>query len=225
MGRTGGLLLGALIFALAAAGVLVWTGQVKLPSQGGSPTATIPATPAPPSPEAQLVKMMNDVAAGGGFAATFQEKDLRKWQISEGHKLERFSLPSSDAAFARLTSSVVLDKASVNWPSQGLSTKLPVQFAQAANGKRIQVGVVARAAQTNGSPEVSILFATQQAGNTGWRTFQLDQQFKLYKFVYDILPVEAGYTATPIVVISSDTAGGGKAVELLGTYVKVVKVE
>jgi len=223
--RAGTLIVGALIFALAAAAVLIWTNQISLPGQPPAPTSApaTPSKPAPPSQEAQLVTAMNDVAAGGGFAATFQEQDLLKWQIADGNRLERFSLPTSDAAFARLTSSAVLDKASVSWPSLGLSAKLPVQFAQAANGKRIQVGLVARSAQTNGSPQVSIVFATQQAGNTGWRTFELGQQFQLFKFVYDIPPVEGGYTATPIIVVHSDEAGSGKAIELLGVYVKVVQ--
>jgi len=224
MSRTGLLVVVALIFALAAAGVLVWTNALNISGQpSGAPSATAPSTTAPPSREAQLVTSMNQAAAGGGFAASFLETDVSKWQIAEGHRLERFSLASSGPVFARLTSSVALDRASVQWPSLGLSMALPVEFANLANGRTVEIGFIARAAQSNGSSELSVIYATQQAGNSLWQTVELKPNFEAYKFTYDVPRIETGYVNGPILVFHSDAAGGGKAVEMIGAYVKLAQ--
>ena len=136
MTRTGNLIAGALAFALAAAGVLVWTDFLQLPKQGSAPlpsATTIPSN----SNELRLVTAMTEAVAGGGFAASFLESDVRKWQIAEGHRIERFSLDAAGPAFARLTSSTPLDKASVLWSSLGLSLPMPLELANAANGSQI----------------------------------------------------------------------------------------
>jgi hypothetical protein len=204
-------------------GVIFFTDVFKTGMPGSPQTTTRTPTTPTVSREAQLVKEMNDAAGSNGFAASFMENDLRKWQIADGYRLERFTLESSGPAFARLSSSVPLDKSSVTWPALGLSAGLPSTFIAAANGKRIQIGVVARASRANASGEVSVLFATQQAGNSGWRSFPLDGNFQLFKFVYDIPPVDGGYTANPIIVVNSDANGSGKSVELLGIYAKIVQ--
>ncbi len=165
---------------------------------------------------------LNSAAIGNGFAATFLETDASKWRVAEGFKFERFSLGAEGPAFGRLSSSMPLDEKSVNWPALGLSAVLPLDFARAANGERIQVGVIARASQSGTSQSISVLYATQQAGNTGWRKFELQSNFQLFKFVYDIPLVEGGYDATPIVVINSDPTGSGQSSEILGIYVKIV---
>lgn len=226
MSRTGYLVVGALIFALAAAGVLVWTNYIDL--SGKPPVAAPKSAPAsapasqPPSREAQLVTAMNEAAAGGGFAASFMETDVRKWQIAPGHRLERFSLDPAGPVFARLTSGVALDKASVQWPSIGLSLTLPVGFAKLVNGRKVEVGFIARSAQSNGSPDLSVIYATRQAGNSLWRTFELKPNFEAYKFTYDVPSIESGYVNGPIVVFHSDAGGSGRAVEMIGAYVKLV---
>lgn len=225
MSRTGYLVVGALIFALAAAGVLVWTNNIDLSGEPHTvPGNNLPTTPttAPPSREAQLVTAMNEAAAGGGFAASFLEEDVRKWQIGPGHRLERFSLDPSGPVFARLTSSGTLDKASVEWASLGLSMALPVEFANLANGRTVEVGFIARSAQSNGSPDLSVIYATQQAGNSLWRTIELKPNFEAFKFTFDVPKVESGYVNGPIVVFHSDAAGSGRAVEMIGSYVKLV---
>lgn len=219
------LIIGALIFALAAAGVLVWTGVIdpsKTTSTTSAPPADTAATvpPATLSREAQLVNEMSAAAAGGGFAVSFVEADVRKWQLAEGQKLERFSLDAAGPVFARLTSPSALDKASVEWATLGLSLPLPVEFANMANGRKIEVGFVARAAQSNGSSEISAIYATQQAGNSGWQAITLKPSFEAYKFVYDVPRVDGGYTNGPIVVFHSDAAGSGRSIELIGAYVK-----
>jgi len=224
MSRTGLLVVVALIFALAAAGVLVWTNALNISGQPSvAQNATAPATTAPPSRESQLVTLMNQSAAGGGFAASFLEADVRKWQIAPGHRLERFSLDPSGPVFSRLTSSVALDKESVQWSSLGLSMALPVEFANAANGQKVEIGFIARSAQSNGSPELSVIYATQQAGNSLWRAIQLKPTFEAFKFTFDVPKVETGYVNGPIVVFHSDAAGSGRAVEMIGAYVKLAQ--
>jgi hypothetical protein len=226
MSRTGYLVVGALIFALAAAGVLVWTNYIDLSGKPSvAPADTVPVstpTSQPSSREAQLVTQMNEAAAGGGFVASFLEADVRKWQIGQGHRLERFSLDPSGPVFARLTSSTPLDKVSVEWPSLGLSMALPVEFANLANGRTVEIGFIARSAQSNGSPELSVIYATQQAGNSLWRAIELKPTFEAYKFTFDVPKVDSGYINGPIVVFHSDATGNGRAVEMIGAYVKLV---
>jgi hypothetical protein len=229
MQRTGLLIVVALVIVAAIAGLLTYTNF--LPSNPSTSTSSdtgaqsAGASAPAPSPEAQLVAQMQAAATGNGFAATFLEADVSKWRIADGFKIERFSLGADGPAFGRLSSSTPLDEKSVNWPTLGLSALLPVEFAQAANGQRIQVGIIARASQSSASQSISVLYATQQAGNTGWRKFELQPNFQLFKFVYDIPEVEGGYDATPIVVINSDATGSGQSSEILGVYVKIVKKE
>ncbi len=221
MTRSGYLVAGALVFALAAAGVLVWTNFLDLSGENGFfPRAAAPS--APPSREAQLVKRMTEAVAEGGIAVSFVESDVRKWKVADGDRLEKFTLDSSGPVFARLTSSAALDKASIQWPSLGLSVGLPLEFTKLSNGRKIEVGFVARSAATNGSPAVSVVYATQQAGNSGWKSVNLQPQFEAYKFEYAVPSVPGGYTNPPVIVFHSDPSGSGRAVELIGLYVRPV---
>src|SRR5262249_7776650 len=120
-------------------------------------------------------------------------------------------------------SSSTLDKASVLWPSLGLSLTLPPEFANNVAGRKVEVGVIARSAQSNGSPEISVMYATRQAGNSGWQSIALQPNFEAYKFTYDVPNHEGGYTNGPMVVFHSDASGGGKAVEMIGAYIKIVQ--
>jgi hypothetical protein len=224
--RTGTLIIGALIFALAAAGVLVWTNVLKLPGQPEAP-ATVPSAPSPvasaPLPrEAQLVTAMNEAAAGGGIAISFKGEDVGKWKLANGHRLERFSLDAAGPVFARLSSSMPLEWTSNQWPTQGLSVLLPRQFAEASNGRTVEIGVIARTAPVNGSPRITALYATQQAGNSQWQSIVLKPQFEMYKFTYTVPSLEGGYAAEPILVFHSDPSGAGHAVEMIGAYVKLL---
>lgn len=214
MSRTGYLIVSALIFALAAAGVLVWTNTVQLP-----------ISMSPQSAEKKLVDQMNEaVAGGGGYAVAFGQADVTKWQLGAGHRLERFSVEGGDAVFARLTSGAPLNKETWEWATQGLSTELPVQFNNQTNGKKIEIGIVARMSSANPSKTISVAYATQQAGNSGWQEIALSGDFALKTFTFDVPPLEPGsYTAKPILVIHADSSGGGAAAEILGVYVKQAK--
>lgn len=211
MSRTGFLVAGALVFALAAAGVLVWTNVLELPS-----------SLLPQSAEAKLVAKMKDaVAGGGGYAVTFGQADVANWQLGPGHKLERFSVEGGDAVFARLTSAAPLDATTWEWSTQGLSATFPIVFNNQSNGGRVEIGIVARMAASNPSSAMSVVYATQQAGNSGWKVINLGADFALASFTFNVPKVEAGtYTKKPILVINADPTGSGRAVEVLGVYVK-----
>lgn len=213
MSRTGFLVVGALIFALAAAGVLVWTNVLVIPS-------TPPSTPQ--TAEQKLMARIAERAAGGGVAVTFAEKDIKRWQLPTGHRLERFSLHDGEAVFARLTSEGPVDNEKPSWAERGLSIPLPVEFNNMTRGRRVEIGIVARSSQSNPSKALLAVYATQEAGNSGWQALGLKPAFELLTFTYDVPAVEA-YSNQPILVIHSDEEGMGKSVEILGAFVKLVK--
>jgi len=215
---------GALVLALVAAGILVSTDLIKLPWLD-SPSSTpgdlpsLVGVPTSSSPESRLVAPMNEAAAAGGFAASFSEREGRTWELTRGHRLERFALNGGTTVFARLSSGAALDKSQV---IDGLFVELPLEFTRLSAGKRIEVGVVARAAQTNPSNEFSVLYATRQAGNSGWRTFQLASNFELRTFAFDVPAALDGYSAKPVIVVRGDPLGRGLGLELIGVYAKVM---
>lgn len=218
MSRTGLLVVFALIFALAAAGVLVWTNNLELPGVSSPPsTQTVAGTPNS-SREAQLVKFMNEVASGGGgFAATFQPDDKHKWNIDTGHQLERFRFGDTGVTFARLSSTVPLAPDVVHL---GVAVFWPPELTNRFNGRTVEIGIIARAATSNPSPTLATVFATRQAGNSGWNEFQLSPQFELLRFTYEVPAQEQGYQAEPMLVLHADMTGKGRAVEVLGFIVR-----
>lgn len=161
--------------------------------------------------------LINDPALRKGFVATFAESPSRQWQITEGHMLEKFWLKQPDIVMARLRSNMPRRD---DMLLQGLSIELPIEFAQMVNGKEIEVGLLARSSQTNGALEVSLVYATKQAGNSGWQTLKLTPQFELHSFKFAVPEVAEGYTARPTIVVHADTQGQGRAVEILGIYAK-----
>src|SRR5262245_59223053 len=128
------LVAGAVILALVAAGVLFATDFLTK-----NPFI---------SDEARFLTEAKDAPAAGGVVGLFGEQDSRKWRIAAGHRLERFSLNQEGAVFARLTSTVPLDRSSVDWASQGLTITFPPEFNYATAGRTIEIGLAARSAQT-----------------------------------------------------------------------------
>lgn len=209
MTRTG-LIAAALVLAAAAIGFFFWADLLRLSGQSS-----------PPSREGQLVAKMTVAASGGGYAVTFSSGDAAKWQIADGHKLERFSVDGEDVSFARLSSNTPLDAATWEWATQGLSATFPVDFNNQTNGQRVEIGVIARAPSANATGAISVVYATQQAGNSGWRELALGGEFALSTFTFDVPKVEPGsYSKQPIVVINADPTGTGRSAEILGVYVK-----
>lgn len=212
--KTGTLVIGALIFALAAAAVLVWTNVIDFNATGiklGQPTTT------EQTKEADWAQTMTQLAAPDGMVFSFGNTDLAAWSVTDAHRIERFSFGGNSQTLARLSSTLPLDPEN---RLSGLQLKLPLAWAQKANGKKIEIGVVARQPQTNAAKDISLLYATLQAGNSGWHTLNLSSGFEVLKFTFDVPAVEAGYTAQPIIMVRSDSAGADKAVELVGIYIK-----
>lgn len=175
------------------------------------------------TPESRLSERMEQISSEGGFAATFSDQDSRRWQIADGHRFERLAIDSSKVAVGRLTSSVPVDVTPPSWESQGLSIEIPVSLAQSANGKRLEIGIIAQSSKSNSSNVLTAVFATRQAGNSGWRNFKLTADMKVHTILFDMPFVDAGYTAKPIVVLHSDAQGKGRSVELLGVYVRLAQ--
>jgi hypothetical protein len=198
----------AALLVLAAGALLVGTNYFNIGIFG------------PDTPESRLSARMEQISSEGGFAATFSDQDSRRWQIADGHRFERLALDSSKVAVGRLTSSVPVDVTPSSWESQGLSIEIPVSLAQSSNGKRLEIGIIARSSASNPSTVLTAVFATRQSGNSGWRNFKLSADMKVHTILFDMPFVEAGYTAKPIVVLHSDAQGKGRSVELLGVYVR-----
>lgn len=200
------LIAGAVVLALVLAGILFATDFLTK-----NPFV---------SDEARFLTEANEAPAAGGVAGLFVEQDSRKWRIASGHRLERFSLDQSGAVFARLTSTVPLDRKSVDWAAQGLTITFPPQFNNATAGQTVEIGLAARSAQSNGAASIAVVYATQGQGNSGWKDFKLSGDFQLFTFKFKVPKLPNGYVNGPIIVLSSDPAGGGHAAELMGVYVK-----
>lgn len=217
MSRSGILIAAVVLLAVAAGALLFGTDLLKNAGLSPAPQTTSVAAG---SAESKLMAQLAGAASNGGYALTFAQANAKSWQIAPEHKLERFSLDGSDTAFVRLTSSVPLNPETVDWPTQGLSTLLTAAFSNRMDGKRVEIGIVARAAKINPAQNMYAIFATQQFGNSGWREIPLSNEFALHTFTYDIPKAEpSGYTNPPIVVMH---ASNGKSIELLGVYVKEV---
>jgi len=167
---------------------------------------------------------MNQIAASGGLVITFADSNIQGWLLPPGHKLERFAMDGGQAVFARLTSSAPLNDNTPTWAERGLSYALPIELAAKTNGARMEIGIVAKSPSSNGSDALSIVYATQQAGNSGWRQLPLTTQFQLLTFIYDVPSVAEGYSNPPMVVLHSDQTGAGRAVEIVGLYAKPLPV-
>lgn len=208
MGRMG-LVAGAVALVVAALTAFFWNDIRRLAS--GELSA-----------EGKLVAQVISAGGGGGFSVTFSQADAKKWQVAQGHRLERFTLESGDAAVARIVSTIPLDMTSTEWPTQGLSVQLPAEFSNRSNGKPIEIGIVARVAAGRQKGPLTVVYATRQAGNSGWQQLEVGGQFELKTLSYKVPPLEGGYTNPPVLVINADPSGNGGGIELIGVYIKIV---
>ncbi len=208
MGRMG-LIAGAAALALVALTAFFWKDIRRLAS--GELSA-----------EGKLMAQLANAGSGGGFSVTFGQNDAKKWHVASGHRLERFSLDSGDAVVARVVSSTPLDTTSTEWPTQGLSVDLPAEFSNRSNGKPIEIGIVARVAPGREKGPLTVVYATRQAGNSGWQQLEVGGQFELKTLSYKVPVREGGYTNPPVLVINADPSGNGGGIELIGVYIKIV---
>ena len=213
MPRTGYLIAVAVMLAAAAAGVLVWTNYFEIPG------TRQPIESTPVASEIDWTSRMAELATNEGLILSLADKDTSAWSITDGHKIERFRISGAEQVFARLSSGHPLNPED---RLSGLQVKLPLEWAQKINGKRIEVGVVARQPSSNGASDISVLYATLQTGNSGWRTFKVSPNFQDVKFEYNVPLADSGYIQQPIIVLRSDVQGADRAVELVGVYIKPV---
>lgn len=174
---------------------------------------------ASPRPE-DLLTQARDAAGADGIAATFADRDAKRWHIPAGHQVTRFALADGQVKYVRFASAVPLDNKATAWAERGLSLSLPLAFTTQTAGRTIEIGVVARAAQVKAAPVLSVVYATQQAGNSGWRKIKLAAEFGLTTLTYDVPSAAGGYKHPPIIVLNADPSGGGRAIELLALYVR-----
>jgi hypothetical protein len=212
MSRSGLYIVGAVALALTAAGVLFFSNFQGIQQLVGFPPTT-----------EQLMAQISDASATGGQAVTFSDSNTKAWSLAEGHRLERFSLNGGDVAFARLTSLTRLDSQSFAWPTLGLSWLLTREFNNATRGREIEIGVIARRASVNSSDQLFVMYATQQAGNTGWKPIRLSNDFELHKVTFKVPQPDGGFQNPSILVLHADAAGKGRSVELLGAFVRFAK--
>lgn len=208
------ILVGAGVASLVAFGIVFFLNVFQIQQALGLPPT-----------EEQLMEAIESASNQGGISAAFGDAEVKKWQIPDGHQLERFGLNDQGMVFARLRSDGPVNNDLPDWALRGLSLRLPTALNQAAQGKDIEIGVVARSAQSNPSPEMAAVYATQQAGNSGWQNFKLTSYFDLHKFTYTVPVPDTGYDRSPILVIHPDAVGKKRSVEILGVYIKILTVK
>jgi hypothetical protein len=164
---------------------------------------------------------MTEVARSGSVVATFSEKDITRWGLPPEHRLDRHRFHDGEVFYGRLTCIGPVNNAANTWEMRGLSLKLPVEFNNHSRGKRVEVGIVARRGGVFPSEAMMVVFATQEAGNSGWRLFTLKSTFELLTLTYDVPATSELYSKHPILVIHSDANGTSKSADILGAYVKV----
>ena len=162
-----------------------------------------------------------EAAGPDGIVVSFRDDDVPRWRIPPGHRLERFTLSDGNLKFVRFASGVPLDNKTPAWAERGLSLSLPLAFNNRTAGHTIEIGVIARRAAAAPAAFLSLAYATQQAGNSGWQKLGLSNAFEVSTFRYDVPVARGGYVHPPVIVLHSDPSGSGKAAELLVLYVKL----
>lgn len=173
----------------------------------------------PRQPEDLLAEAVG-AAAKDGVVVSFADEDAKHWRVPPGQKLERFALADGSLTFAAVSGHAPLNNRSPKWGDRGVSMELPVAFNNHTKGGRVEIGVIARRSQANGASFLSLVYATQQAGNSGWRKINLTNDFALSTFTYDVPNVAGAYRFPPIVVLNTDPAGNGRSADLLALYVR-----
>lgn len=213
MNKTISLVLVVTVLLVAAVTLYMW------PQISGNAPGKQPASSDAPNSNIDWNARMSELVSDDGVLLTFANKDIAAWTISEGHKIERFKLSETADGFGRLSSAAQFNEGDI---LSGLRAALPLAWAQQANGKRIEVGVLARQSQSNSASNFSFAYATMQMGNSGWRTFKLTPNFQVHKFRFDVPSIPEGYNTQPLIVLRSDRIGGNKSVEIAGVYAKLV---
>lgn len=110
----------------------------------------------------------------------------------------------SNASVVWIRSSLTTAKSS--GATDGISIKVPISLAGKLEGKRIRVTISAARGENAGVPApFAVAYSTEGAGNSGWRVFEADEQFKDFSMNYVVPRGAAGLPN--YVAIWSDIAG------------------
>lgn len=209
---------GVAAVALAAAGVT--TVGVRYPDLSARALARAAMLVNPPARPQALLDAVRAYPDAGGVALTFALADARRWDVageSTYHVETDDALPG--LVFARVASAKARPGASA---ALGLRAFLTPDFAQRANGRRVEFGVIARSPSTHGAGALAIVYATQQAGNSGWRTFRLSRSFAAYTAVFEVPRVAEGYAKPPFISIHADALGRGREADVLAVFARIL---
>jgi hypothetical protein len=120
--------------------------------------------------------------------------------------------PSAEAgagSYAVLTAHMTQELAP---PSAGVFATLGPAYEKNFAGQVIDITVRARAGQVNPSPKMLVNYITPGVGQTGWRAFDLGEDFTDYSLEFS--PLKSPEVTNHYLGIWPDTEGQGRTVEV-----------
>jgi len=87
------------------------------------------------------------------------------------------------------------------------------EYAHVFDGQRLRISVQARAAGPSPAPvELAVLYASRQAGNTGWQLFALSEQYQTYSFSFQMPALTRVDEESPFLILRPASTGPENAV-------------
>jgi hypothetical protein len=148
------------------------------------------------------------------FRADFASPGVSRWRVPQGTDLKVVKVGDIDAPIGRLSSTVPLNRNSYEWETLGASVLIPSNVVAALNGREIEITVRARTSAQNPSEWIWTVFATQQAGNTGWHASALSRSVEPFRLKFKVPYVQEGYAKPFILVLNGDHDGLGRVAEV-----------
>lgn len=157
------------------------------------------------------------IDADDGFVI---EKDgLTTLTNSPGTNLSIASEADNPNAYAVFAAQTARDLAP---PSAGIFATLSPQYEKAFAGQNIRISISARKGRSDPLDEFDIGYFTFGAGDSGWKTFPLEQDFKTYSFTFKPnLP--QGDPASDFVGVWPDVQGRNRTMDVEWIKVEIVK--
>lgn len=141
-----------------------------------------------------------------------RSSDIQRFRAPKGNTLEL------KGDFIRISSAVNDAKSIGN--TEGAFLIIPKDVEQRVGGKTIAVTIWARASANKPSPSFAIAYSTAAVGNSGWQSFKPGLDVEAYRFEYNV-PVPKGAPGLDFIGIWADTAGKGRAIEIMGLEILV----
>jgi hypothetical protein len=162
------------------------------PATTPKPAKTPSTKPGPKIPEGSIVLM------NGNQTGLLKSK--------EGNAVK----PLPDESGVQITSS--LEKPASGGSTEGAFLTIGEDIEKEFSGQPIKITVAARRSAENGADSFAVAYSTAKAGNSGWQTFKLTDDYALYEF--DYTPA-TDLNGSDFVGIWADTTGSGKGVDVL----------